>query len=222
MSSIKKQIFARFGSAPFFLGLIFFLPAGSLKFWEAWVYMGILLLPMFFTVLYFLKNDPELLERRMRMKEKEKGQNLLVYSANLFFIAGFLLPGFDFRYQWSQIPFYIILVADVIVLAGYLLFFLVMKENSYLSRTVEVDEGQKLITTGPYAVIRHPMYSSVILLFFFAPIALGSWWGLIPFIPLPLILMLRIRTEEKVLERDLAGYEDYRQKVRFRLIPLVW
>jgi protein-S-isoprenylcysteine O-methyltransferase Ste14 len=222
MSDIKKQILARLGLAPLFFGLIFFLPAGSLKFWEAWVYMGILLLPMFFTVLYFLRKDPELLERRMRMKEKEKGQNLLVYGANLFFIAGFLLPGFDFRYQWSLIPFYLVLAADVIVLAGYLLFFLVMKENSYLSRTVEVDEGQKLITTGPYAVVRHPMYSSVVLLFFFAPIALGSWWALIPFIPLPLILMLRIRSEEKVLERDLAGYKDYRRKVRFRLIPLVW
>ena len=222
MNTLKKQIILRFGSAPFVCGLIFFLPAGSFKFWQAWVYMGILLLPMFFVILYFLKKDPALLERRLRTKEKEREQSILVYLSNLFFIAGFLLPGFDFRYGWSHVPVPIVVIVDVIVFSGYVLFFFVMRENSYLSRTVEVDEDQKLITTGPYAVVRHPMYSGVLLMFLFTPVALGSWWALIPFIPLPLFLLWRIVGEEKVLLRSLSGYAEYRRQVRFRMIPGIW
>ncbi len=222
MKNIKIQIFLRFGSTPLIFGLIFFLPAGSFRFWEAWIYMSILLPAMFFVILYFLKKDPRLLERRMRMKEKEREQNIIIKLSSLFFLAGFLLPGFDFRYQWSHIPIYLVLTADAIVFLGYMIFFFVMRENSYLSRIVEVEEGQKVISTGPYSVVRHPMYTGVLLMFLFTPIALGSWWALIPFIPLPVILALRILNEEKVLTKNLSGYEEYRKTVPFRLIPYIW
>jgi protein-S-isoprenylcysteine O-methyltransferase Ste14 len=222
MKNIKIQIFLRFGFAPLVFGLIFFLPAGSFRFWEAWIYMGILLFPMLFVVLYFLKKDPRLLERRMRMKEKEREQNIIVKLSSLFFLAGFLLPGFDFRYQWSHIPIYLVLTADTVVFLGYVIFFFVMRENSYLFRTVEVEEGQKAISTGPYSVVRHPMYTGVLLMFLFTPIALGSWWALIPFISLPVFLVLRILNEEKVLTRNLSGYEEYLKTVPFRLIPYIW
>ena len=177
---------------------------------------------MFFVVLYFLKKDPRLLERRMRMKEKEREQDILVKLSSLFFLAGFLLPGFDFRYQWSHIPIYLVLTADTVVFLGYVIFFFVMRENSYLSRIVEVEEGQKVISTGPYSVVRHPMYIGVLLMFLFTPIALGSWWALIPFIPMPVILALRILNEEKVLTKNLSGYEEYLKTVPFRLIPYIW
>jgi len=222
MKNIKIQIFLRFGCFPLVLGLIFFLPAGSFRFWEAWIYIGILFFPMLFVVLYFLKKDPGLLERRMRMKEKEKEQKILIKLSSFLFLAGFLLPGFDFRYQWSHIPIYLVLTADVVVFLGYVIFFFVMRENSYLSRIVEVEEGQKVISTGPYSVVRHPMYIGVLLMFLFTPIALGSWWALIPFIPMPVILALRILNEEKVLTKNLSGYEEYRKTVPFRLIPYIW
>ncbi|MCJ7681738.1 MAG: isoprenylcysteine carboxylmethyltransferase family protein [Candidatus Aminicenantes bacterium] len=222
MKNIRTQVLLRFGSAPLVFGLIFFLPAGSFRFWEAWVYMGLILIPMFFIVLYFLKKDPTLLERRMRTREKEKEQYFLHAFFGLFVVAGFLLPGFDFRWHWSQVPIWLIVAAEILVFLGYMIFFLVMRENSYLSRTVEVDKGQPVITTGPYRVVRHPMYTAVLLMFFFTPIALGSWWALIPMIPLPVILVLRILTEEKVLIKELSGYAEYRKTVRFRLIPYIW
>ena len=222
MKNIKTRMFLRIGCAPLVFGLIFFLPAGSFRFWEAWIYMGILIGLMFFGMLYFLKKDPRLLERRMRMKEKERVQNILIKLSSPFFLAGFLLPGFDFRYQWSQIPIYLVLTADAVVFLGYVFFFFVMRENSYLSRTVEVEEGQKVISTGPYSVVRHPMYTSVLLMFLFSPIALGSWCALIPFISLPVFLVLRILNEEKALTKNLSGYEEYRKTVPFRLIPYIW
>lgn len=222
MKNIKIQIFLRFGFTPLIFGLIFFLPAGSFRFWEAWIYMSILLPAMFFVILYFLKKDPRLLERRMRMKEKEREQNIIIKLSSLFFLAGFLLPGFDFRYQWSHIPIYLVLTADAVVFLGYVLCFFVMRENSYLSRTVEVEEGQKVISTGPYSLVRHPMYIGVLLMFLFTPIALGSWWALIPFISLPVFLVLRILNEEKVLTKNLSGYEEYCKTVPFRLIPYIW
>lgn len=222
MKNIKRQIFLRFGFFSLIFGLIFFLPAGSFRFWEAWVYMGILLIPMFFVILHFLKRDPGLLERRMRLKEKEKEQNIIIKLSSLFFLAGFLLPGFDFRYGWSHVPIFLVLATDAIVFLGYVIFISVMKENSYLSRTVEVEAGQKVISTGPYSIVRHPMYTGVLLMFLFAPLALGSWWALIPFISLPFFLVLRILNEEKLLTKNLSGYEEYRKTVPFRLIPHIW
>jgi len=207
---------------PILICVFLFLPAGSFKFWEAWVYSVALFIPMVITVSYLIKKDPALLERRMKLKEKEKKQKFIVKIFRLPFIIGFLIPGFDYRFNWSEVSPVIIVLANVMVFLGYYIVFLVFKENTYTSRIVEVEKGQKVITTGPYAIVRHPMYAGSILMFLFTPLALGSWWALIVFIFLPLILIIRTLNEENVLSRDLPGYKEYCEKTRYRLIPYIW
>ncbi len=219
---LKKKVAVRFGLAGPMLAAMFFLPAGTLDYWQAWVYLAILLLPMCLVVAYFLKNEPELLERRMRLKEKEPEQKAIILLSYPFFLAAFLLPGFDRRFGWSAVPPRLVMAADVIVLVSYGFFFRVMRENRFLSRVVEVDRKQKVISTGPYAVVRHPMYAAVIPMYFFSPLALGSFWALVPAAFVPLILIARIFNEEKVLGRDLEGYTDYTRRVKYRLIPGIW
>jgi len=219
---LRKRVLFRYLLAIVVLGLMFFLPAGTIRYWEAWVYCGILFIPMFFVFIYLLKNNPELLERRMRTQERETPQRLFVKLSILIFFLAFIIPGLDYRFNWSSVPLAVVIIADVIVLVGYFLFFLVLRENAYASRIVEVEKGQKVISTGPYAVIRHPMYVAVLLMYFFSPIALGSFWAVIAFIPLPVLIIFRIFNEEKVLAKELPGYKDYMQKVKYRLIPFVW
>jgi len=204
------------------LGLMFFLPAGTIRYWEAWVYCGILFIPMFFVFIYLLKNNPQLLQRRMRTQEREKPQRLFVKLSILVFVLAFIIPGLDYRFNWSSVPLAVVIIADIVVLTGYFLFFLVLRENSYASRIVEVEKDQKVISTGPYSVIRHPMYLGVLLLYLFSPIALGSFWAIIAFVPLPVLVIFRIFNEEQVLFKELPGYKDYMQKVKYRLIPFVW
>ncbi|HUU76182.1 MAG TPA: isoprenylcysteine carboxylmethyltransferase family protein [Methanoregulaceae archaeon] len=222
VARLKKAIYSRILAGFVIMGLLLFLPAGSLFFWQGWVYIGILFIPMIFVLFYFLKNDPGLLERRMKMREKEHEQKLIIALSMAFFLIGFLIPGFDFRFGWSDVPVALVLAADGIVLLGYGIFFLTLRANSYASRVIEVELGQEIITTGPYAIVRHPMYSGILLIFLFTPLALGSYWALIAFIPMLPLLMLRIRNEEEVLVRELPGYEEYRQKTRYRLIPFMW
>jgi len=219
---LKLILAVRFGLAGPIMAAAFFLPAGTLDYWQAWVYMGLLLLPMFLVVTYFLKKDPELLERRMRTKEKEPEQKTIIRLSALLFLAIYLLPGFDRRFGWSSVPLIAVIAADLIVLAAYWRFFRVMRENRYLSRVVEVEQKQKVIDTGPYALVRHPMYAAIIPLYLFTPLALGSFWAMIPAAFFPLILIARIFNEEKVLSRELAGYRKYARRVKFRLIPGVW
>ena len=219
---LTKKAVLRFGLAVPILAAIFFLSAGTWNYWQAWLYMAVLLIPMAFVVGYFLKKDPALLERRLRMKEKEARQKAIIIWSYPVFIAAFLLPGFDRRFGWSAVPPWLVIVADIIVLAGYGLFFLVMRENRFLSRVVEVDPGQTVIRTGPYAVVRHPMYAAIIPLYFFSPLALGSYWALVPAAAIPLILIARIANEEKVLARELAGYAEYVREVKYRLVPGIW
>jgi len=207
---------------PIFICVFLFLPAGSFKFWEGWVYSATIFIPMVLTVSYLLKKDPALLERRMKLKEKEKKQKIIVKIFRLPFIIGFLIPAFDYRFNWSEVSPVIVVLANVMVFLGYYIVFLVFKENTYTSRIVEVEKGQKVITTGPYAIVRHPMYAGSILMFLFTPLALGSWWALIVFIFLPLILIIRTLNEENVLSRDLPGYKEYCEKTRYRLIPYIW
>jgi protein-S-isoprenylcysteine O-methyltransferase Ste14 len=202
--------------------LIFFLPAGSFAYWQAWVYMAILFIPMLFVMNFLLKNNPKLLERRMRMKEKESAQKLIVKISTTVFLLAFILPGLDYRFGWSHVPLAVVVLAVLIVLTGYYIVFLVFKENTFTSRIVEVEKGQQVISTGPYAVVRHPMYIGAILMYGFSPLALGSWWSLIPGLFIIPVFILRLLNEEALLSRDLPGYTDYMQKVPWRLVPNIW
>ncbi len=204
------------------LGLMFFLPAGTLNYWQAWVYIFILVVPAIFLGMYLFKHDRALLERRMRMKEKLHGQKLIVITFSLLFLVTFLIPGFDFRFHWSEVPVAVIIIAEVLVLAGYLIVALVFKVNTYTSRIIEVEKGQKVITTGPYAIVRHPMYVGVLVFYIFSPLALGSWWAAIPALLIIPLIIARILGEEKELLQNLEGYRDYAGKTRYRLLPGIW
>jgi len=219
---LTQKIVRFFASAALIMAAMFFIPAGTLNYWQAWTFMAILLVPMFGVLVYFLKKEPEVLERRMRMKEKEPEQKAIMLWSYPFFLAAYLLPGLDRRFGWSAVPAWLVIVADAVVLAAYLLFVRVMRENRFLSRVIEVDRKQTVIRTGPYAVVRHPMYAAVLPMYLIGPLALGSFWALIPAAAIPLALVARIRNEEKVLGRDLEGYEEYTQQVKYRLIPGLW
>ena len=222
MNSLMKKIIIRFSLLPVFLGLLIFIPAGTFNFWQVFLYFAILVVPMIFVLFYFLKNDPKFLERRTKYKEKEKQQALIAILSTVVFLAGFIITGLDHRFAWSLVPIHITIVADIIILLGYLVIFFVFKQNSYASRIIEVSEDQKVISTGLYRIVRHPMYLGVLIMFLPTPIALGSYWGLIPFAILPVTLVLRIFNEEKVLTENLKGYKEYCQITKFRLVPFVW
>lgn len=184
--------------------------------------MGILLIPISLAAIYLLKNDPELLERRMRTREGQSEQSVVIMLTSIFLVVTFLLPGFDKRLGWSNTPVWMVIVADILVLLGYYLFYLVLRENSYASRVVEVEADQKVISSGPYALVRHPMHAAILLMFAISPLALGSIWGMLPMILLPIFLVARILNEEKVLREELDGYKEYTKRVRYRLIPGLW
>jgi protein-S-isoprenylcysteine O-methyltransferase Ste14 len=222
MRSLIRKILIRFSFLPFVLALLILLPAGTFNYWQVYVYCGILVVPMHFVLFYFLKNDPKFQERRTRAKEKEKQQIHIAILSALIFLAGFIIPGLDHRFGWSSVPMNIVLLADLIILLGYLLIFFVFRQNSYASRIIEVDEEQKVISTGLYGLVRHPMYVGVLIMYIPTPLALGSYWGLVPFALLPLSLALRILNEEKVLSENLPGYKEYCKKTRYRLIPYIW
>jgi protein-S-isoprenylcysteine O-methyltransferase Ste14 len=177
---------------------------------------------MSFVARYLFKNNPELLERRMRMRERQTTQKLAIGLSFLFYLPAFIIPGLDVRFGWSNVPLVVVVIADVIVLLAYLMFVVVLKTNSYASRIVEVEKGQKVITTGPYAVIRHPMYLAVLILYGFSPLALGSYWAMLLLVLLILFLVIRIRGEEKELLENLEGYKEYTLKTRYRLLPGIW
>ena len=219
---LKKMVYARLLVAIPVLFAMFFLPAGTLAYWEAWGYLAILFIPMSFVLNYLLKNEPELLERRMRMREKEAEQKLIIKFSYLYFLLTFLLPGFDKRMGWSNVPAGVVIAADILVLIGYGIFLLVLRENRYASRIIEVEQEQKVIRSGPYAIVRHPLYLGVSLMYILSPLALGSYWAMIPSILIIPILVLRIKNEESVLLRDLKGYPEYMQKTKHRLLPGIW
>jgi protein-S-isoprenylcysteine O-methyltransferase Ste14 len=220
--NLRKKIALLVPAVFLVLGLIFFIPAGTLDYWEAWVYCAVLLVPFLFVLTYLLRKDPELLVRRIRLREKESAQRRIIGASGLIFFIGFLIPGLDHRYGWSDVPLAAILAADALVIVGYALVFLVFKENPFASRVVEVEPGQKVISTGPYALVRHPMYLGTSIMWLATPIALGSYWALPVFLILPIVLVYRIRNEEEVLLRELPGYREYTQKVRYRFIPGIW
>ena len=221
-AELIKLVIVRFLVVLLALSAMLFLPAGTWAYWEAWVYLAILFIPVFFVLIYLLKNEPELLVRRMRLREKEAQQKLIIKLSYIPFLLAYLLPGFDKRFGWSNVPVWVIVAADILVLLGYGLIVLVFRENRYASRIVEVEQGQNVISSGPYAMIRHPMYLGAILLYVLSPLALGSYWAMIPSILIIPVIVARIWNEESVLVRDLKGYQEYMQKTRYRLIPGLW
>lgn len=204
------------------IALIILLPAGTWSYWQGWMYILTLLLPMLASTVYLFVKDRPLLERRLRMREKEAAQQKILAVLAIYFLIAFTLPGFDVRFGWSRVPGMISVLADVAVFSGYLIIFWVMTANTFLSRTVEVEAGQTVISTGPYALVRHPMYFGVALLYIASPLALGSYWAILPALMIIPLLAARIRNEEEVLLRDLPGYAEYRHKVKYRLLPGVW
>jgi len=199
-----------------------FLPAGTFRYWQGWAFMALWFLPMLIAIPYFLERDPQLVERRLQTKEKSSEQKIIIRLAQPVMLASLFVPGLDHRFGWSRIPLWVTILSEAAVLAGYLLTFWVMKENSFASRTVQVTEGQKVITTGPYRLVRHPMYSGALLMLLFTSFALGSWWGLPGFALVGVLIVLRLLHEEKVLNRELPGYSEYRLRTPYRLIPLLW
>ena len=204
------------------VGAMLFLPAGTLSYPGAWLFLGLLFIPMLILGIVMLVKSPSLLAKRLDSKEKEATQKGVVALAGLMFPVGFVLSAFDFRHGWSQVPVWLTITASVLFLVGYAMYAEVMRENAYLSRTIEVQEHQTVIDTGLYGIVRHPMYLATLLMFLPLPLILGSLWGLIPFALYPVIIVIRILNEEKVLTEGLAGYAEYKQKVKYRLLPYLW
>ena len=204
------------------VGLLLFLPAGTLAYPGGWRLIALLFGPMLVLGAVLLVKTPSLLAKRLDGKEKAGTQKGVVAVSGLMFLAGFIVAGLDHRFGWSCVSTPVVIVASVLLLVAYGLYAEVMRENAYLSRTIEVQEGQKVVDTGLYGVVRHPMYTATILLFWAIPVVLGSWWAALCLLPYPAVIAVRIRDEERLLERELDGYAEYKQKVTYRLLPFVW
>ena len=204
------------------MGLVLFLPAGTWNYPNAWLFLGLLFIPMLMLGVILFVKAPELLEKRLQSKEKESTQKGVVAVSGLMFLGSSVLAGLDFRFGWTNVPSWVVAVAAVVLLASYGMYGEVMRENAYLSRTVEVQENQKVIDTGLYSVIRHPMYTATIFLFLAMPVVLGSWLAFAVMLLYPVVIVARIGNEEKVLEEGLPGYAEYKKKVKYRLVPFVW
>ena len=204
------------------VGALLFLPAGTLAYGGGWLLMGLLFIPMLIAGFIMLFKSPDFLAKRLDAKEKQAAQKGVLALAGLMFIAGFVVAGLDFRFGWSTVPQWAVAAAAVVFLASYGLYAEVMRENAYLSRTIGVSEGQQVVDTGLYGIVRHPMYTATIFLFLSMPILLGSWYSLIAFAAYPAIIVIRLKDEEALLTRELPGYAQYRQKVTYRLFPYLW
>lgn len=212
----------KFACGLLLVGLLIFLPAGTLDYTNGWLLIGLLFGPMLIAGFVMLFKSPAFLAKRLDVKEKQATQKGVVAFSGLMFIAGFVVAGLDFRFAWSRMPAPVIAVASVLFLVAYALYAEVMRENAYLSRTIKVEEGQTVVDTGLYGIVRHPMYMATILLFLMMPIVLGSWYALIVFAAYPAIIIVRLKDEEELLTRELPGYADYKKKVKYRIIPFIW
>jgi len=222
MKRLIINAIARFLAGFITIAAILFIPAGSIRFWNAWLFMGVLFVPMLFVIGYLIVRDPELLYKRLNTSEKEKTQKNVVLLTAIAILSGFIISGLDYRFQWSKVPFPVVVFSAFMVFAGYMLFFIVIRYNSYASRVVEIQESQKVIDTGPYRIVRHPMYSAAILIFMFMPFVLGSFFALIPLSIFPFQIGMRMKNEELILEKGLDGYSEYKNKVRYKVFPFVW
>ena len=204
------------------VGLLIFLPAGTLHYTYGWLFLGLLFIPMLIAGFVMLFRAPDLLTKRLDVKEKQSTQKGVVALSGLMFIVGFVVAGLDYRFGWSKMPVAVTIAASVLFLAAYALYAEVMRENAYLSRTIKVEEGQHVVDTGLYGIVRHPMYMATILLFLMFPMVLGSWYALIAFAFYPAIIITRLKDEEDLLTRELPGYTEYKQKVKYRILPFIW
>ncbi len=221
-NNLFLQAISKFLLGVVLVGVLVFWPAGTLHFSAGWLFMGILFVPMFLAGLVMLAKNPQLLQSRLKAKEKQREQDMVVKLSGLMFIAGFIVAGLNYRFGWHVLPESVSIGAAIVFLIAYVLYAEVLRENIYLSRTVEIQEGQKVIDTGLYGIVRHPMYSATILLFLAIPLVLGSLISFVIFLAYPLIIAVRIKGEEELLAAELSGYTDYQKKVKFRLIPFVW
>ena len=223
---MDKKLFFQ-ALSKFLIGLIIicillFIPAGTLDYPNGWLFIALLFIPMFFAGIILLFMSPDLLRRRLNAKEEEDEQKTVILVSGIIFLLAFILAGLNFRFGWFKLPTIVIIIASIIFLLAYIMYAEVLRENEYLSRTVEVSENQKVVDSGLYGIVRHPMYTSTIFLFLSMPLVLDSIFSFIVMLIYPIIIIFRIRNEEKVLENELIGYKEYKEKVKYKLIPYLW
>ena len=216
------EALSKFTCGLLMVALLIFWPAGTLAYPYGWLLTGLLFGPMLIAGFVMLAKSPELLKKRLDVKEKQGTQKGVVALSGLMFLVGFVVAGLDFRFGWSAMPTWVVITASVLFLMAYAMYAEVLRENTYLSRTIKVEEGQTVVDTGMYGIVRHPMYAVTILLFLMMPLVLGSWYALIPFGFYPVIIVVRLKDEEVLLTKELAGYAEYKQKVKYRIIPFIW
>lgn len=219
---LLAEALTKFACGLLLVGLLIFLPAGTFCYTYGWLLLGLLFGPMLIAGFVMLAKSPDFLKKRLDAKEKQGTQKGVVAFSGLMFIVGFLVAGLDFRFGWSDMPTWVVTTASVLFLVAYALYAEVMRENAYLSRTIKVEEGQTVVDTGMYGIVRHPMYAVTVLLFLMIPLVLGSWYGLIAFAFYPALIVVRLKDEEELLTKELPGYCEYKQKVKYRLIPFIW
>ena len=225
MNDVNKKAFTGFLKLIVIVAVSLFVAAGTVDYWQAWIFLLVFFGSALAITFYLAKNDPKLLERRIKAgpsDEKEKSQKVIQFLATIAFVVIFIVPALDHRFGWSTVPPYLCIVGDILVAFGFLTVFLVFKENTFASAIIEVGDEQKIISTGPYALVRHPMYIGALVMLLGIPLTLGSWWGLLTIIPMTLVIVWRLLEEEKFLAKNLSGYSDYQNKVKYRLLPFAW
>ena len=216
------QAITKFILGALIIGLLLFIPANTINYWNGWLFMGLLFIPMFIAGVFMMVKSPDLLRKRLNAKEKENEQKQVILFSGLMFLAGFIIAGLNYRYNWIIVPNFVVIISSIVFVLAYILYAEVLRENAYLSRTIEVQENQKVIDTGLYGIVRHPMYATTILLFLSMPLVLGSIISFVIFLIYPFIISKRIKNEEKVLEKELVGYLEYKKKVKYKVIPFIW
>jgi len=216
------QAIIKFALGVLITGTLLFIPANTIYYWNGWLFMGLLFVPMFIAGIILMLKNPELLKKRLNAKENENEQKQVVVFSGLMFLVGFIIAGLNYKYNWIIIPNIVVIVSSILFILAYILYAEVLRENTYLSRTIEVQENQKVIDTGLYGIVRHPMYAATILLFLTMPLILGSAQSFIIFLVYPIIISKRIKNEEKILEKELLGYTEYKNKVKYKVIPFIW
>lgn len=216
------QAIIKFVLGVMIIGVLLFIPANTIYYWNGWLFMGLLFVPMFIAGIILMMKNPELLKKRLNAKEKENEQKQVIAFSGVMFLVGFIIAGLNYKYSWIVIPNIVVIISAVLFILAYILYAEVLRENTYLSRTIEVQENQKVIDTGLYGIVRHPMYVATILLFLTMPLILGSVQSFVIFLVYPIIIAKRINNEEKVLEKELLGYAEYKDRVKYKVIPFVW